>query len=193
MTGTLYIDACVRRDTSRTEYLAGELISALGDTDVETIVLESAGIPPLNTDMLDRRDAFIASDDFSDPMFDHAKRFIEADTVVIAAPFWESCFPSTLKSYLEAISVPRLTYRYNEQGIPVGNGHARVFYVTTRGGPVTDDRDPGYMVVSDTCRSCGATDVRILSASGLDIVGNDVEAIMDEALSRIPEVVGDQS
>lgn len=192
MSGLLFIDACVRRETSRTERLAKGLLEALGG-DFETVVLETAGIKGLDSKDVAIRDEARVSGDFSHPMFDHAKRFIEADTVVIAAPFWESCFPSTLKSYLEAISVPRLTYRYNEQGIPVGNGHARVFYVTTRGGPVTDDRDLGYMVVSDTCRSCGATDVRILSASGLDIVGNDVEAIMDEALSRIPEVVGDQS
>lgn len=189
MTGTLYIDACVHRDTSRTEYLAGELISALGDTDVETIILESAGIPPLNTDMLDRRDAFIASDDFSDPMFDHAKRFKDADTIVIAAPYWELSFPSTLKAYFENISVPRLTYRYDESGIPRGLCRARLFYVTTRGGPTTDDEDLGISIIRGLCRMYGIEDMRVLSASSLDIVGNDVDAILSEAVSHIPEVI----
>lgn len=189
MTGTLYIDACIRRDTSRTEYLAGELISALGDTDVETIILESAGIPPLNTDMLDRRDAFIASDDFSDPMFDHAKRFKDADTIVIAAPYWELSFPSTLKAYFENISVPRLTYRYDENGIPRGLCRARLFYVTTRGGPTTDDEDLGISIIRGLCRMYGIEDMRVLSASSLDIVGNDVDAILSDAVSRIPGII----
>ena len=109
MSGTLYVDACFNRDTFRTERLAQALLGALGDTDVETILLEDAGIRGLDSESSLNRGARAVSDmDFSDPMFDNAKKFLDADTIVIASPFWESCFPSTLKAYLETVSVLRL-------------------------------------------------------------------------------------
>ena len=188
MPGTLFINACVRRGTSRTDRLARALLSALGG-GFEEVVLETSDVRGLDSASLERRDSSIASGDFSDPMFDRAKRFMDADTVVVAAPFWESCFPATLKAYLEEVSVPRLVYRYNEHGIPEGNCRCTLYYVTTRGGPVPDEGDLGLMVIRETCRVFGITDVRVLSASGLDIVGNDVEAILSEAIERIPGLV----
>lgn len=185
----LYIDACVRRERSRTERLAQRLLSELGHEDVETIVLENAGIMGMDSESLDRRDRFIAEGDFSDPMFDHAKRFMEADVVVIAAPFWESSFPSTLKAYLEVISIPRLVYRYNEKGYPEGNCNGRVFYVTTRGGPVTDDQDLGARILEVSMKTYGMKSFDVISANNLDIVGNDVDAILDDAMSRIPSII----
>ena len=189
MVKVLYIDACVRRGTSRTERLAQRLLSELGCDDVHTIVLEEAGIQGMDSATLDRRDRFIAEGDFSDPMFDHAKRFMEADIVVIAAPFWESCFPCTLKAYLEAISIPRLVYRYSDAGYPVGNCNGRVFYVTTRGGPVTDEDDLGARILETSMTTYGMRSFDIVSASNLDIIGNDVEAILEDAMSRIPSII----
>lgn len=189
MTGILYIDSCVLRETSRTERLAQALLDSLGRDDVETVVLEEAGIEGMDSAGLERRNRFIEADDFSDPMFDHAKKLLDADIIVISAPFWESCFPNTLKSYLEAVSIPRLTYRYNEMGMPVGNCHATVYYITTRGGPATDEEDLGLAIIRRTFWAFGTTDVRVLSASNLDIVGNDVEVILAEAMGRIPGIL----
>ena len=189
MSGTLFIDACVMRDVSRTERLAQELISRLDCDPVETIILEDAGIDGLDSKTLEFRNECISKGDFSDPMFDHAKKVLDADTVIIAAPFWESSFPATLKAYLERISVPRLTYRYNERGIPEGNCHARLYYVTTRGGPLPDEGDLGLAIIKNTCHAFGITDIRVLSANALDIVGNDVEAILQDAISRIQDII----
>ena len=40
----------------------------------------------------------------------------EADTVVIAAPFWDLSFPAILKKYIEAVTVAGITFRYSDQG-----------------------------------------------------------------------------
>ena len=37
--------------------------------------------------------------------------------------------------------------------------------------------------------SFGITDIRVLSANALDIVGNNVEAILQDAISRIPDII----
>lgn len=85
----LYIDACVNRETSRTERLAQALLGRLaaeGDRELETLVLEDEKLEPLDAPTLNRRTAGVEAGDFSDPVFDQAKRFAAADEVVFAAP-----------------------------------------------------------------------------------------------------------
>ena len=52
---------------------------------------------------LKKRTALIESGDYSDRMFDYAKQFASADTIVIAAPYWDLSFPALLKTYFENI------------------------------------------------------------------------------------------
>ncbi|MCQ2070867.1 MAG: NAD(P)H-dependent oxidoreductase [archaeon] len=181
----LFVNACVHRDRSRTDRLARALIDKVGPCSVKEVVLEDIDLPRVDTGYLDRRDRAIAEGDFSDPMFDMAKDILDADVIVLASPFWENTFNSFLKSYLECVSVPRLTYRYNESGFPEGACKAVLYYVTTRGGPVSDEEDNGYKAIEGTAFTWGIRKTFIVSASGLDIVGNDVEAILSDAVSKI--------
>ena len=113
----LFIDACVR-DASRTRRLAKRVLSHLNDT-VETVRLEEIDFPVADEVFLCQRDACIAANDFSDPVFDLAKQFVRADTVVIAAPHWDLSFPAALKQYFEQINVVGLTFFYTDSDRPV--------------------------------------------------------------------------
>ena len=179
----LFIDACMRPD-SRTRRLAKHLLAQLDDT-VETLVLErEEDLRPLNGSALARRDAAVAAEDFSDPMFRYARQFAAADTVVLAAPYWDLSFPAVVRTYLEAITVPHLTFRYAEDGRPQGLCRAkRLIYVMTSGGPVFCDF--GYRYVEALAGALyGIEEVRLLSAENLDIVGNDPEAILARAMEN---------
>ncbi|MBQ3404937.1 MAG: ACP phosphodiesterase, partial [Oscillospiraceae bacterium] len=88
---TLFINACVRRE-SRTERLAERLLSKLKGPIVE-LRLEDISSPPVDEAYLMRRDGFIEKGDCSDPMFDMARQFAGADTIVVAAPYWDLSFP----------------------------------------------------------------------------------------------------
>ena len=182
----LFINACVRKE-SRTRRLAGKLLSKL-DKPFEEIRLAEIDFPVSNEEYLAKRDQLIAEGDRQNPLFDLARQFAEAETIVIAAPYWDLSFPAALKQYLEQINVVGITFKYTEEGIPVGLCRAeRIFYVTTAGGFfVPEDYGFGY-VKALAHNYYGIQDVRKIEAVGLDIAGADAEAIMaaaEEALNN---------
>ena len=176
----LYVNACVRKE-SRTKALAEKLLSRL-DRPFEEVRLEEIDFPISSEDYLDLRDRLIAQGDFQNPLFDLARQFSEAETIVIAAPYWDLSFPAMLKQYLEQIMVVGLTFKYSEEGVPISLCRAeRLFYVTTAGGFFAPDAY-GFGYVKALVQSyCGIQDVRKIEADGLDIVGADVNAIMKSA------------
>ena len=115
-------------------------------------------------------------------MFSLARQFSEAETIVIAAPFWDLSFPAALKQYLELINIVGITFRYSEEGIPIGLCKAgSLFYVTTAGGYYVPE-EFGFGYVKALAQNYyGIQDVRQISAAGLDIQGADVDAIMKAA------------
>ena len=124
--------------------------------------------------------------DFSDDMFRYAKQFAESDIVVVAAPYWDMSFPAMLKIYFEAVSVQGVTFRYSEDGMPVGLTNVKkVIYVTTAGGPV-GDFNLGFDYVRSLCGMLyGIPEVVCHKAEFLDIIGADVDAILRRTMDEI--------
>lgn len=184
----LYVDANVNRDTSRTERLAQALLKRLDGPEVEidTLVLEDEDLQPLDGALSSERMALSKAGDFSHPVFDYAKQFAAVDEVVIAAPYWDFSFPAMLKIYFELLCAQGVTFVYSDEGIPTGLCNVkRAYYVTTAGG-YTGDWDYGYDQVKALCQLYfGIPEVRCFRAEGLDIITNDPEAIMDEALLEL--------
>lgn len=180
----LFINACVRRD-SRTKRLADKLLSTM-EGPVEEVRPADFTFPKVDEDFLNKRDELIAAEDFSNPLFTHARQFASADTIVVAAPYWDLSFPASLKSYLEQINVVGITFRYSEQGIPVGMCKAdKLYYVTTAGGEYVPE-EFGFGYVKALAEGYyGIRETELIKAVGLDIVGADVEGIMREAEERI--------
>ena len=146
----LFINACVRPE-SRTHKLAKALLSQTKE-EICTVELEREQIPVLDGSALEQRNAHLNCGAFDAPMLRYARQFAQADTVVIAAPYWDLMFPALLKIYLEAVTVSGMTFRYSEQGIPVGLCKAkRLIYVTTAGGPI-GEFDFGFQYVSTVAR-----------------------------------------
>ncbi len=187
----LYIDSCVNRETSRTEEFANALINKIAfgmedKVEFEALVLEDLKLPCFDAQLLAKRDAAIASKDFSDPMFDIVRKFKEADEIIFSAPYWDLSFPSTLKVFIEHMCVNGLTFKYSEEGIPVGLCNAqKIHYVSTVGGFV-GDCNFGYDYIEAVCRLYfGINESQCYLAQGLDIVGNDPQAILQEAIDKL--------
>ena len=183
----LFVNACVRKG-SRTRKLAGKLLAKL-DRPFEEIRLEEISFPTSNEAFIGHRDQLIAKGDLQNPMFDLARQFSEAETIVIAAPYWDLSFPAMLKQYLEQINVVGITFKYTEEGVPVGLCRARkLFYVTTAGGFYAPE-DFGFGYVKALAQNYyGIPDVRKIEADGLDIDGADVDAIMKAAENALSEL-----
>ena len=181
----LFINACVRRE-SRTKRLADLLLSYLHD-EVETVDLNTLELPFLTEEAIDERTAAAKAKALDHPLCRNAAQFAQADTVVIAAPFWDLSFPSVLKRYLESICVTGVTFVYSNEGIPISRCRAKkLYYLTTAGGPLV--KDFGFDYVKALCGSfMGVEDCVCFFAENLDIWGTDVEAVMTQAEQKIRE------
>ena len=186
----LFINACVRGE-SRTRRLAEKLLEKLS-RPVEEVRLEDISFPVANEDFLDMRDRLISEGKLDSPVFDLARQFSEAETIVIAAPYWDLSFPAALKQYFEQVNVVGITFRYTEEGVPVGLCKAdRIFYVSTAGG-IYVPTEFGFGYVKALAQGYyGIADVRLIEAVGLDIYEADIEAILEEAEDTIEDMVLD--
>ena len=176
----LYVNACVRKD-SRTRKLAEQLLKKL-DEAYEEVCLENIRFPVINEEYLNKRDRLISAGDFENDMFGLARQFSKAKTIVISAPYWDLSFPAMLKQYLELVNVVGITFKYSQDGIPIGLCRAgRLFYVLTAGGNyVPEEFGFGY-VKALAQQYYGIPDVRKIEAIGLDIAGADVDLILKTA------------
>lgn len=183
----LFVNACVRPH-SRTLELAKEVLNHL-EGQVENVNLEREHIAPLNNELLEKRDGLLKSKDYDHPMLRYARQFAEADTIVIAAPYWDLIFPATVRIYFEAVTVTGVTFFYTPKGFPCSLCRAkRLIYVTTAGGPVFANF--GYDYVKAMAESFfGIKDTLCIKAENLDVVGADVDAILEKAKAEIAEVI----
>ena len=188
MNNILFINACVRKE-SRTKELTDVVLSKLQGTITE-VNLEKENLQPLNRERLNYRSDLIAKKDFTNPIFDKAKQFAAADTIVIAAPFWDFSFPAMLKIYVENINIVGLLFRYTQTGAIEGLCKAKkVFYITTAGGPIFNS-DFGYGYIKYLCNNFyGIKDTCLIKAEGLDIVGADIPAIMKKAKAEAMQII----
>ncbi len=180
----LFINACVRKD-SRTKDLADYLLLKINEP-YEEIYLTSIDFPIVDEDFLSRRDLLIADRDFNDPMFDLAKQFAKADEVIIAAPFWDLSFPASLKQYFEQINVLVITFSYTPEGMPYGLCVAKCLtYITTVGGNFFPEEYGAGYVKALAQSFYGIPEFKLIKATGLDIIGADVDAILNSVKNEL--------
>ena len=184
MNKILYINACVR-ECSRTNELAQHLLGSL-DGQIETVNLFEENIKPLDSSLLAKRDEMLGNGRTDDEFFALANQFAKADTIVIAAPYWDLMFPSILKIYLENITVCGVTFRYSEKGIPQSLCKAeKLYYVTTSGGFIGENNFGFDYINALATGFFGIRDVKFFSAEGLDIYGADVNQIMQRVKEKM--------
>ena len=179
----LFVNACIR-PMSRTLELARHVLDKL-DGEVEELDLETEQLRPHTWERLQRREKLLSAGDFSDPMFRCACQFRQADTVVIAAPYYDLSFPSSLKNWIESICNVGLTFYYDENEMPqtLCKGK-RLIYVTTSGAEFIPDFGYGYIrrVFSEFF---GVGDSVCFYAEKLDLRGTDADALMAAAKEKI--------
>ena len=184
MVQILIINACPR-EGSRTLELARYLLDKT-DGSVEELTIFEENLLPLNGKTLALRDKMTANQNFDHPIFKYARQFAKADTIVLAAPFWDLSFPSALKIWLEYVMAKEITFRYTEEGFPCGLCKAKkLFYISTAGGPVLPAH-MGFSYVDGLAKSYfGIPETVLFSAENLDVVGADTAAILSKAKEEI--------
>ncbi len=190
MKNILYVNACVKRDVdSRTNRLAQAYLKKSLEAEsccLSTVNLEDIDMHPLTGKSLAEREKAIARNDFSGSSFDLARNFAASDEVVIAAPYWDMSFPASLKLYMEQLCVNKLTFCYNEKGMPCGlTNIKKVVYLTTAGGYIGNNNLGFDYIKALFSTLFGVEDISFFSAEGLDIFCNDPEKILSEAIEKM--------
>lgn len=189
----LFLKACVNRERSRSLRLAHMVLCTMkeeGSVCIQERVLEKHSLSPLDSERMTKRQALLDAEKMKDSVFRNDREFLDAEEIVIAASYWDFYFPAILKLYLEAVSVPGITYQYTPEGALKGLCWAnRLIYVTTRSGMVPDGEDFGFQIIQGLCGYFGIPDICCISLSGLDIPPFDIEERFAEIANAIPEIV----
>lgn len=187
MKNILYVNSTVRKE-SRTDELARHLLNQIKGNITE-IKLEEEHIEPLNSITLFERNSIIKNNDYTNEKLKYARQFANADSIVISAPFWDLSFPALLKTYMENISVKDVTFRYSEEGKPVGLCKATdMYFISTSGGKFMPNF--GYDYIKVLCKELyGIKRSELIYAEGLDIIGNNVQEIIGKAKEEINKII----
>lgn len=122
------------------------------------------------------------------PILKYAYQFAEADKYIIAEPLWNLTIPAILKAYIDYVSVTGVTFKYTESG-PVGLlQNKKAVNITARGGNYSSEPSSAFEMGDRYLRTIfgffGITDFTTIAAESLDIIGQDVEAIVNNAVKK---------
>lgn len=102
------------------------------------------------------------------------QEFLDADVVVIGAPMYNFTIPSNLKSWIDRIGVPRVTFRYGENGVEGLAGGRRVIVASSAGGAYDPGQPPLVFhegLLEAFLGFVGVTDITFVRGHGAGVHG----------------------
>lgn len=180
---TLFVNACVREE-SRTLALCRTYLARLAEQEpilLQEIELNESNLQPLTRTTLAQRVEDLRNGALD--AYQYARDFAAADRIVIGTPYWDFSCPALLKTYLEHVCVNGITFGY-PSGVPTGLCSAQeLIYITTAGGYLAEQNSL-ELYLKELCALFGIPQLKFYKAEGLDIYGNDVEAILKQTASQ---------
>lgn len=183
----LFVNACIR-ENSRTEELCRQFLKRTEEKYlIEEVALSQMDLKPIDAAALKQRDRDISSGNLDNDRYRLAHQFSEADSIVIAAPYWDCLFPAILRIYLEQICVTDITFSYSEDGALVKRCRAdSLTYITTCGG-FLPERSAPESLIREMGRLFSIEKVDFYAAEGLDIFPEKAHEILNQTLKRMIE------
>jgi len=181
----LFVNACARSEKeSRTWQLCNSYIKAFleshSDYELEEIRLYESEIHCYGLDEINARNELIQKKQYDDEMFSFARQFAKADSILVGAPYWDLSFPAILKAYVETVCVNGISFHYTAHGAEGLSKFESMCYLTTSGG-YNEEKKFGADYMKAVAQFLGNGQFSEAAAYGLDVIGNDVEAILSAA------------
>jgi len=200
MSKVLYIKANPKKDEdSRTFQVSDSFVESYKEKhpndEVVTLDLYEEGIDFLRQEDLDSMFGPKTEKSKDHPILKYAYQFVEADKYIISAPFWNLGLPAILKAYIDYISISGITFKYTESG-PVGmcSGKKALHFVS-RGGHYLEGPATGFEMGDRYLRVLfgflGIVDFETIAIEGVDMIGVDVDQIINRAKKRADTVLED--
>jgi FMN-dependent NADH-azoreductase len=169
------------------------------DVTIEKLDLYNQDIPFLDVDVFSAWGKFASHDDLTEVEQEKVKRmdeltnqFLEADKIVISAPFWNLSYPPMFKAYIDTICIAGKTFKYTETG-PVGLLQGKsVLLIESRGGIYSKgpaaELENSLRYLKTIMNFMGIQSFIPVIAEGLDIDENYREKAIQEARAQLKEI-----
>lgn len=196
MSKVLYIKANAKPEgVSRTFKISDKFIEAYKENhpndEIITLDLYKEDINFLSTNDINTVFGPKTDESRKHPILKYAYQFAEADKYIIAAPLWNLSIPAILKAYIDYVSVTGVTFKYTAEG-PVGLLQGKkAIHIVARGGGYSEEPASAYEMGDRYLRTIfgffGITDFTTIAAENLDVIGQDVDAVVNKAINKAQE------
>lgn len=197
MSTVLYIKANAKPEgVSRTFKVSDEFIKSYKEShpndNIITLDLYKEGINFLSVNDINTVFGPKTAESRNHPILKYAYQFAEADKYLIAEPMWNLGIPAILKAYIDYVCVTGITFKYTENG-PVGLlVGKKAVNIVSRGGGYGSEPSSNYEMGDRYMKTIfgffGITDFTTIPIENLDVVGQDVEAIVKNAIKDAQNV-----
>ena len=185
----LHIDSSIMADASVSRQLSQAIVSQLSEkhaqVEVEYLDLATQPIPHLDAEILMGQNAEQSA--LGERII---QQYLDADVVVIGAAMYNFGITSTLKAWIDRISVAGRTFKYTENG-PVGLAGDKKAYIASSRGGVYGENSPvdfqeGFLktVFNFTC----VTDDEIIRAEGVNMGPELKDKAIAAALAQVQAI-----
>jgi FMN-dependent NADH-azoreductase len=182
----LHIDSSILGDASVSRQLSQAIVTQLqakhADATVEYLDLAQQPIPHLTAEILMGQDAEQAA--LGEKII---QQYLDADVVVVGAAMYNFGLPSTLKAWIDRISVAGKTFKYTENG-PVGlAGEKKAYIASSRGGVYGENSPVDFQegFLKTVFNFTGVNDVEIIRAEGVNMGAESKDQAIASALAQV--------
>lgn len=196
MSKILYIKANAKSEgKSRTFKISDSFIESYKENHpndtIITLDLYKENIQLLSNDDINTIFGVKTNESRQHSILKYAYQFAEVDKYVISEPMWNLSIPAILKAYIDYVCVTGISFKYTENG-PVGLCIGKkAINITSRGGYYSVEPFSVYEMGDRYLRTIfqffGITDFTTIAADGLDVIGNDIDKILGNAIKDAKE------
>lgn len=164
----LHIDSAATGAHSVTRELTAAIVARWQDAVPGLTVmyrdLDAEPLPHLTGEVLAKADPAVAEESERT-----LQQFLDSDVVVVGAPMYNFSVPSTLKAWIDRITVAGRTFRYTEKGPEGLAGGKRVVIASGRGGVYGDASPADFQeaYLRHLFGFIGASDLEFVRAEGV--------------------------
>ena len=185
----LHIDSSIMADASVSRQLSQAIVSQLSEkhaqVEVEYLDLATQPIPHLDAEILMGQNAEQSA--LGERII---QQYLDADVVVIGAAMYNFGITSTLKAWIDRISVAGRTFKYTENG-PVGlAGDKKAYIASSRGGVYGENSPVDFQegFLKTVFNFTGVTDVEIIRAEGVNTGPELKDKAIAAALAQVQTI-----
>ena len=185
----LHIDSSIMADASVSRQLSQAIVSQLSEkhaqVEVEYLDLATQPIPHLDAEILMGQNAEQSA--LGERII---QQYLDADVVVIGAAMYNFGITSTLKAWIDRISVAGRTFKYTENG-PVGlAGDKKAYIASSRGGVYGENSPVDFQedLLKTVFNFTGVTDVEIIRAEGVNMGPELKDKAIEAALAQVQAI-----